>query len=109
MPHFPPKATLYTHLLILIFLYSPPTPSLLRKEGAIHRYAEHYESIQRNKSIFMFHYSVLISETKNPLTRSDLIIITETLSNDLPSLRSREGKGGEYVLDKRNARVKRYV
>jgi hypothetical protein len=41
----------------------------------------------------MFHYSVLRSETKNPLTRSDLIIITETLSNDLPSLRSREGMG----------------
>ena len=57
------------------------------------RYAEYYESILRNKSIFMFHYFVLRSETKNPRTCSIIIIISETLSRDLPSLRSREGMG----------------
>jgi hypothetical protein len=41
----------------------------------------------------MFNYNVLRSETKNPLTRHDFIIISEALSCDLPSLRSREGKG----------------
>jgi hypothetical protein len=69
------------------------SPSLLRKEGAIHRYAEHYESILRSKSIFIFHFIVLISETKNPLTHYYFIIISETLSCELPSLRSREGMG----------------
>ena len=84
---------LYTHLHILIFLYSPPTPSLLRKEGAIHTYAEHYESILRNKSVFIFYYIVLRSETKNHLKGSDSMIISDPLSRDLPSLRSREGMG----------------
>ena len=72
---------------------SPPTPSLLRKEGAIRRYAEHYESILRNKSVFIFYYIVLRSETKNHLKGSDSMIISDPLSRDLPSLRSREGMG----------------
>ena len=77
----------------MTFLYSPPTPSLLRKEGAIHRYAEHYKSIQRNRSIFTFHYIVLRTENKTYLKGSDSLIISEPLSRNLPSLRSREGMG----------------
>jgi hypothetical protein len=109
----PSKANLNTHLVILTFdthPLNPPLPSLQSgsslklptgqflngrscKEGAIHRYAEHYESILRNKSILIFHYIILQSETKSSLKGSDFIVIFEPLSHDLPSLRSRKGKG----------------
>jgi NADH-quinone oxidoreductase subunit M len=87
----------------ITFLYSPPTPSLLRKEGAIHRYAEHYKSILRNRSNFAFHYFVLRSETKTKthLKGSNSLIISEPLSRDLPSLRSREGMGVSMYETKR--------
>jgi hypothetical protein len=75
------------------FFILTPNPSLLRKEGAIHRYAEHYESIPRNKIIFIFHYTVLRSYTNKPLLDTNLIIISEFLLRALPSLRSREGMG----------------
>src|SRR5665811_234964 len=107
------QPNLTSHFFILIFCdpgthpLNPPLPPLQSgsslklptgqflygrscKEGANPRYAEYYESILRNKSIFMFHYFVLRSETKNPRTCSIIIIISETLSRDLPSLRSRE-------------------
>ena len=72
----------------------------LRKEGAIHRYDEHYASILRNKSIFIFHNIVLRSETKNTLKGSNSIVISESLSRDLPSLRSREGMGVSMYMTK---------
>ena len=87
---------IFIHIVILTFLYSPPllacptvsllpkiacqaiflrsSASLLRKEGANHRYAEHYESILRNISIFQLHNIILRSEPKNLLKGSDFII-----------------------------------